>query len=76
MKELRKLRIDKEMSLNEVAREIGVDLSTLSRIERGVHFPKRKTAEKLADFYSISLGEIFDMLPQANAKVAPTKASI
>lgn len=57
---LRDLRKRGGNTLAEVAGATGLDLGGLSRIERGTQFPSRETAEKLAAFYNISFGSLFD----------------
>ncbi|GLQ72888.1 helix-turn-helix domain-containing protein [Vibrio penaeicida] len=70
MTELRKLRTDKNMTLESVATSLEIDLSTLSRIERGIQLPNRTTASKLSRYYSISVGDLFNMLTQGSKQVS------
>jgi len=60
---LRDLRGSK--TLEEVSKQTGLDRGTLSRIERGEQFPRKETAVSLAEFYDVSVGAIFDAIPNA-----------
>jgi transcriptional regulator with XRE-family HTH domain len=59
MKNLREIRGD--LSLDDVSKAVGLASSTLSRIERGEQFPQRSTMKKLANFYSLSEADIFQL---------------
>lgn len=63
MSTLRDLRQSRELTLAQVAGATGIDVGNLSRIERGDQFPEKKTALVLSQFYSISIGTLFDSIP-------------
>jgi transcriptional regulator with XRE-family HTH domain len=63
MENLRLLRSQKKLSLDAVADVVGVNASTLSRIERGIQHPNKETATKIANYYDISIGDVFDGIP-------------
>jgi transcriptional regulator with XRE-family HTH domain len=50
------------LSVRRVAETVGLDISGLIRIERGLSLPKRDTASRLYAFYqgTIPLGVIYD----------------
>lgn len=67
MKNLRELRVSKNLTLKMAAKHINTDIGNLSRIERGFQHPTMMTAEKLAHFYGVSVGDIFNMLKPINS---------
>ncbi|BDM64570.1 hypothetical protein NFHSH190041_20220 [Shewanella sp. NFH-SH190041] len=67
MNTLRQLRRSKNLSAIEVARAIQSDVGNVSRIERGKQHPTFRTAKKLAEFYGVTVGEIYNLLPLENA---------
>jgi len=58
--QLRSLRQKKGASLQSVADSLGVSVSHLSRIERGLADPTLGQLRKLADLYGTTLREIFE----------------
>lgn len=58
--DLRELRESKLLSARDVARQSGIDASTLSRIERGLQKPYPATLRKLAAVYKVRLDVIAD----------------
>lgn len=66
MESLRQLRTSKKLSTLDVARAIGSDVGNVSRIERGLQQPTMKTAQKLAVFYGVTVGEIFNLITVVN----------
>lgn len=50
---LRKLRRDRELSLDLVAFKTGVNVSTISRAERGLLQPSDDARNKLAKFFKV-----------------------
>lgn len=56
---LKELRIDKDITLEEVANAIGSTKSMISKYERGEHEPGLNKLRKLADFYDVSLDYLF-----------------
>ncbi len=50
-KSLRYLRKSNNMTLKEVAEDVGISVSFLSEIERGITLPSITTLLKLAEFY-------------------------
>lgn len=71
-------RKSRGLSIDQVAAEVGLDPTNLSRIERGVQSPRRDLARKLFEFYggAVTLGQIYDpdYLPQLEKPKRVTKA--
>ena len=57
LKELRKLY---NLTQEELAKKIGISRVNYTRYERGKVRPDYETVIKIADFYDISLDELFD----------------
>ena len=70
MTNLRELRKARSLTLDKVSQGTGIDLGGLSRIERGEQFPGKETALRLAAFYEISVGAVFDGLTYNNDKLS------
>lgn len=56
---LRELRLEKDVSLEDVARVTGVSKSLLSKYERGIVDPGLRQLRKLITYYSVSLDWLF-----------------
>lgn len=56
---LRQLRIEKDVSLEEVAKTTGISKSLMSRYERGLVEPGLKALSKLVRYYNVSLDYLF-----------------
>lgn len=56
IKEFRKI---KKITQEEMAKQIGMGRTALSRIENGVYFPSAKTMEKISNYLNEPLGDIF-----------------
>lgn len=57
---IRKLRIDRGLNQGQLADMIGVGRTAISNYEKGVRVPDLETAERLADAFGISFGELVD----------------
>lgn len=57
---LYRLRVNAGLSQQNVADELGVDISTYSRYEKGKAELKISHAKKLADFYRLSLDQFYN----------------
>ena len=53
-------RIRRGLTLQDAAREAGVDRHTLSRIERGTQGATGPTLRKLSEFYNIPVEEMLE----------------
>jgi len=51
---LRKLREDKQLTLREVASELGIDTSMLGKIEKNSRKPTKNLIEKISMIYNVS----------------------
>lgn len=58
-KRLRDLRKKRGLTLKEVSQELEIAENTLSAYERGARRPKTKIMVKLANFYNVSIQDIF-----------------
>lgn len=67
---LRQARIDKALSIRQVAEATGIPFSVLQRIETGGRIASRTHARSLYEFYDyeIDLADIYD--PMFDAEVA------
>ncbi|MDI6893463.1 MAG: helix-turn-helix transcriptional regulator [Bacillota bacterium] len=52
---LRRLRVSRGMSLDEVAQAVGCHYSTISAYERGTRNPSQSTLARLAQLYQVSV---------------------
>ena len=71
---LRKMRVEKKLTLSEVAIATQLDVGNLSRIERGIQVPSLETAEKLSRFFKGKITEMQILYPQRYMKSADTAA--
>lgn len=71
---LRKMRVEKKLTISEVAIATQLDVGNLSRIERGIQVPSLETAEKLSRFFKGKITEMQILYPQRYMKSADTTA--
>ena len=64
---LRELRQERGLSLEAVAYLADLDQATVSRIERGLVEPERKTVVKLARALGMSVGRMRELLASTTA---------
>jgi transcriptional regulator with XRE-family HTH domain len=57
---LQEARRNKNLSIKEAATLMGIDGSTLQRVETGKQFPKEKTLLAIAKVYKIKPSEVLD----------------
>lgn len=72
---LKKVRLDKGLTLAEVASKLGMAPSTLSQYELNKREPKLKTWEALANFYNVSV-EYLMGLNEASSVPSPEKEAL
>jgi transcriptional regulator with XRE-family HTH domain len=58
MNRLKELRKEKKLTQKELAEKINVTKLTISRWERGERVPKSDKAQKLADFFGVSIAHL------------------
>jgi transcriptional regulator with XRE-family HTH domain len=58
-KNMKKIRLERDLSLSQVAEAVQFDTSNMSKIENGKREPTINLLEKLADFYGVSLSYFF-----------------
>ncbi len=61
---LRKMRIAQNMTIQEVATAMEMDVGNLSRIERGAQATSLATAEKLSKFFGGAINEMQILYPK------------
>jgi len=59
-KRLQFLRLEADMTQEELANDIGVTVESISNIERGVFGPKFDNLEKIAIALNVAVKELFD----------------
>lgn len=62
------LRKRKGLSQEELAGQIGIDTKSLSRLERGAHFPSLDTLEKVRIELGVELKDFFDFDQRPSAE--------
>lgn len=66
MNTLKVLRAKKDVSQQELGEKLGVSQNTVSSWEKGYTKPSTKNMLKMADFFEISLSEVYDIFLQLN----------
>jgi len=59
-KQLQLLRLEANMTQEELADEIGLTVESVSNIERGIYGPKFDNLEKIASALGIPVKDLFD----------------
>lgn len=73
MSPMRKARIERGLSIYELADAVGMSAASISRLERRVQSTSAATAAKLAALLGLSLAQV--LLPEANEEhAAPARA--
>ena len=57
---LRRLRLEKKLTLSEVSKQIGIAENYLSQLETGHRRPSVEIAKKLGEFYKIAWTKFFE----------------
>ncbi|AHK20724.1 MULTISPECIES: helix-turn-helix domain-containing protein [Yersinia pseudotuberculosis complex] len=71
---LRKMRVEKKLTIAEVALAVQCDVGNLSRIERGTQITSLEMAEKLSRFYEGMITEMQILYPQRYMKAVSDAA--
>lgn len=58
MLKLKLKRIEKGLTQGELAKKIGISQNALSMCELGIHFPKKKTLDKLAEVLDCKIADL------------------
>ena len=66
---LKELRQRRNITLNELAAETGISISTLSRLEAGLRGPTLEQLLPLARAYSVTLDELVDAPPTGDPRI-------
>lgn len=72
MSPLRKARLERGMSIYELADAVGMSASSISRLERNVQSTSPTTAAKLAALLGLTLAQV--LLPESNESASPAHA--
>jgi DNA-binding XRE family transcriptional regulator len=59
---LKRARMAKGLSQIELAKELGLTNQTLMNIETGKHTPSIKSMKKIANYFNMTLSELYKML--------------
>jgi transcriptional regulator with XRE-family HTH domain len=73
---LRRARRQRGLSLREVADEIEVSASTLSRLERGTGTPDLPTLNKLVGWLDLDRDAVFGVRPRREDKSTPASVEV
>lgn len=65
---LRKMRVEKGLTISEVAMATQIDVGNLSRIERGTQVTSLDNAEKLSRFFKGKISEMQILYPHRYMK--------
>ncbi len=56
---IKKYRLIISATQEEMATQIGIGRTALSRIENGAYSPSAKTMKKISDYFNLPIGDIF-----------------
>jgi transcriptional regulator with XRE-family HTH domain len=73
---LRRTRRQRNLSLREVAEEIGVSASTLSRLERGTGVPDLPTLTSLATWLDVDRDTLFGVRGKTQERSTPATVEV
>jgi transcriptional regulator with XRE-family HTH domain len=62
------LRKRKKLSQEELSSRIGIDTKSLSRLERGAHYPSLETLDRIRAELGVELKDFFDFNPHPSAE--------
>jgi transcriptional regulator with XRE-family HTH domain len=65
---IRELRKNKNLSQAELAEKVGVDSTSICKLENGSHFPKEENLEKIAKALDVEIEDLFVFKHQRNKK--------
>ena len=58
---LKNLRTDRDLTVKEVCRQVGIPQSRLSELERGVRLPTTGQINNLENYYEVDSGGLADL---------------
>lgn len=61
---LRKMRVEKDLTITEVAVATKIDVGNLSRIERGKQLTSMENAKRISEFFGGSISAMEILYPQ------------
>lgn len=64
---LKKARLKRELTLQQVSVAVGTDTGNLSRIERGIQIPSKELAEGLVKYFDNEITETQIIYPERDA---------
>ena len=66
-KQIKKYRIAKDLSQEQLAEKIGIAVNNYGKIERGQNFVTAETLEKIVKTLEVSPRDLFDFMPEKTA---------
>ncbi|MBD9511381.1 helix-turn-helix transcriptional regulator [Ensifer sp. ENS10] len=71
---LRRLRVARQISQDDLALAAGIERSYAGHLERGTKNPTIVTLEKLAQAMECEIGELFEKFPEGTTGIDPLKS--
>ncbi|MBV7522472.1 helix-turn-helix domain-containing protein [Ensifer sp. ENS12] len=71
---LRRLRVARQISQDDLALAAGIERSYAGHLERGTKNPTIVTLEKLAQAMECEIGELFERVPEGTIGIKPLKS--
>jgi len=71
---LRRLRVARQISQDDLALAAGIERSYAGHLERGTKNPTIVTLEKLAQAMECEIGELFERVPEGIIGIKPLKS--
>jgi transcriptional regulator with XRE-family HTH domain len=72
--ELRRARLAREWTQEQLAERMGVAVETISNLERGATIPSLRTLLALAEMLEIDLGKVFSAPGKPQSRIPPGRA--
>ncbi|NLE05259.1 MAG: helix-turn-helix transcriptional regulator [Crenarchaeota archaeon] len=63
---IKELRQSRNLKQSQLAEKIGVETTSLCKIENGEHFPKEENIEKIANALEVDIKDLFAFTPELN----------
>ncbi len=76
MTKLKKVRLEKRMTVTQIAKLTGIAQSSITEIENGKHDPSLSKAISLARVFGMSVEELFDQVGHSSLKKHISKVEV